>query len=567
MFKKIIFLFLSIFIGLSLYYLFIVKRDSEQTNLPATIIENPSMEDEQENYMISRIYRLSQKGKVVDVTAISGESRFDEVTKLYGDPESIDETASGSYAVYSNHQLTIGYQDSIAFDLRSYTNEIKQIKYLEIFELLGEPSNVKYYKDTEVNQIILIYDVNANYQLKWILNKPNESHPNPTVHHISVVAKNFSKQAQNDIALTIAEKIEGMTIDEKIGQMIFAGVSGVEPNTETEQLLHKYKVGGIIFNKKNMTNPSQTLAYVNYLKVNNSENKVPLFLGIDQEGGRVSKLPGELLDTPTNSEIGMTNDPSLSYQLGSVFGKLVRTYGFNMNFAPVLDVNSNPDNPVIGDRSFGGSPNLVSEFGMEMMKGIQSEKIVSVIKHFPGHGDTSVDSHLELPVVNKSISELEKLELIPFRHAVNNGADMVMIAHLLLPKIDSNFPSSLSKVIITDLLRNEIGFNGVIITDDMTMEAITGNFEIGEAAVTSVKAGSDIIMVAHNYEKILEVISGLKKAIEDGGIQEERINESVTRILTLKEKYGITDSWSEKVNINELNQLIKSILEERGIPF
>ncbi len=373
---------------------------------------------------------------------------------------------------------------------------------------------------------------------------------------------NPSIQANENPSLTIPQLIESMSIDEKIGQMIFAGVSGKELNAETEQLLKNYKFGGIIFNGKNFSSPSQTVAYVNALKAVNSNNKLPLFFGIDQEGGRISKLPGDLIDIPSNMEIGDINNPSFSFEIGSVLGKLVNAYGFNINFAPVLDVNSNPKNPVIGDRSFGNNPSIVSELGVQTMKGIQSEKVIPTIKHFPGHGDTSVDSHLELPIVNKSLPELEKLELIPFDRAIDEGAEMVMIAHILLTKVDQKLPSSLSKEIITGILRNEKGFDGVIITDDMTMKAITENFNIGSAAVMSVQAGSDMIMVAHDYDNIMKVFSALKKAVEHGDISEERLNESVTRILKLKKKYEISDSFNKKkVDINELNQQIESVLD------
>lgn len=372
----------------------------------------------------------------------------------------------------------------------------------------------------------------------------------------------ISEEEEERDTETVQKRIASMSIDEKIGQMIFAGALGTEPNAEIDVLINNYKVGGFIFSGNNITSPSQTIAYINALQTKNSTNKIPLFLGIDQEGGRVSKLPGDLVNIPTNLEIGQMNDPLFTFELGSILGNLVSAYGFNINFAPVLDINSNPQNPVIGDRSFGNNAKLVSELGIQLMKGIQSENVIPTIKHFPGHGDTSVDSHLELPTVNKSLSELEKLELIPFRRAIDEGADMVMIAHLLLPQIDRNYPASLSKIIITDLLRNQLGFTGVVITDDMTMKAITGNFDIGSAAVMSVKAGSDIIMVAHDDENMMKVISALKKAVEVGEISEEQVNESVARILKLKDEYGITNTLSEEVNINAQNQLIKSILEK-----
>src|SRR5690606_28584713 len=241
-------------------------------------------------------------------------------------------------------------------------------------------------------------------------------------------------------------------------------------------------------------------------------------------------------------------------------GKLVSSFGFNVNFAPVLDINSNPENPVIGDRSFGNNPDVVSKLGIQMMKGIQGENIIPAIKHFPGHGDTSVDSHVELPVVQKTMAELEQMELIPFKQAIAEGADMVMIAHILLPSIDPKFPSSMSEAIITDLLREKIGFDGVVITDDMTMEAIKNSFDIGKASVMSVKAGADIVMVAHEFENVVKAITALTTAVENGEITEERIDQSVERILKLKNKYSLKDKYNKEVNINELNQLIDAVL-------
>jgi beta-N-acetylhexosaminidase len=224
-------------------------------------------------------------------------------------------------------------------------------------------------------------------------------------------------------------------------------------------------------------------------------------------------------------------------------------------------VNSNPNNPVIADRSFGNNPDIVSSLGIQTMKGIQSQRIISVEKHFPGHGDTSVDSHFELPVVNKTRAELEKIELIPFKQAIANGADVVMVGHIMLPKIDPKNPSTMSEKIIQGILRKDLKFNGVVITDDMTMKAIINNFEIGQAAVQSVKAGSDIIMVAHDYDKIVTVIKALKAAVESGEISEERIDESVNRILELKKNYNVQNELIKSVDVDELNRLAREILK------
>lgn len=536
----------------STYYLFLGEKDSVQTKQPPVIQDEPSTMEEAS--MVDVIYDFSKKGMIPDVSVVAGETDYEEVTKKFGTPENVDETSVGDYAVFPEKRVTIGYKNSVAFDLRSYDKEFQTLHYQQVIDKLGEPDDIKYYQDAKFDQIILIYQVSAEYQLKWILDKPTDKEPNTNVHHISVVATKPFKQ------LTVPEMVDGMSLDEKIGQMIFAGVEGTSSNAEAEGLVRDYKVGGIILNGENITTPSKTVEYINDLKARNSINRTPLFFGIDQEGGRITKLPGDLRAIPTNMEIGKMNDPAFSFELGTVLGKLVNAYGFNINFAPVLDVNSNPKNPVIGDRSFSANPDVVSTLGIQTMKGIQSENIIATIKHFPGHGDTAVDSHLELPTVNKSLRELEELELIPFKRAIDEGAKMVMVAHILLPKLDQDYPSSMSKAIMTDLLREQIGFEGVIITDDMTMDAIAGNFDIGSAAVRSVKAGSDIVMVAHDYDKMIHVMEELKNAVEHGDISEERINESVIRILQLKEEYGVEDTRVGKVNVDSLNQMIETVL-------
>ncbi|MGG0717465.1 beta-N-acetylhexosaminidase [Robertmurraya massiliosenegalensis] len=506
-----------------------------------------------EDTFLQEIQIWSQKGMIMDAPIIAGDSQYNEVAEILGEYENLDETSIGPFAVYPNHQMTIGYRNSVAIDLRSYDKKLQDIHYQEIVDRFGEPDEKKYYQDSEFDQIILIYQVNRDYQLKWILDRPTEQEPNPPVHHTSLVAMETPKQA------SVSETIKNMSIDEKLGQMIFAGIPGKQIDEGAERLIQEYKVGGIIVNGKNIATPDQTVAYINALKSLNNLNEIPLFFGIDQEGGRIAKLPGDLKSMPTNMEIGQKYNPSLSFEIGSLLGKLVKAYGFNINFAPVLDVNSNPENPVIGDRSFGDNPNVVSELGIATMKGLKSENIIPTIKHFPGHGDTSVDSHVELPTVHKTLAELEEMELIPFKEAIGEGADMVMVAHILLPKIDPDYPSSMSKNIITDLLREKLEFTGVVITDDMTMEAIAGNFDLGRAAVTSVQAGSDIIMVAHGDDNMIKVIAALKKAVENGEIEEERINESVTRILQLKENYHLDDSYVEEVNNDELEQLIEAV--------
>ncbi|MBM7566575.1 beta-N-acetylhexosaminidase [Paenibacillus sacheonensis] len=338
-----------------------------------------------------------------------------------------------------------------------------------------------------------------------------------------------------------AEQLKRMSLDEKLGEMVIAGLDGTEASAQTKALIQQQHVGGFIFYKNNVTTPAGVAAYVNQLKAWNKANPSPLLISVDQEGGRVSRLPG-LLKFPAARVIGDTGDVSYASAIGSALGQASKLMGFNVDFAPVLDINSNPDNPVIGDRSYGTTSKRVTDMGLAVMEAIQKKGVISVVKHFPGHGDTSVDSHLELPVVNKSLSQLKKFEWLPFQAAIKDGVDMVMVAHILFPSIDKAMPASLSKTIITDQLRGELGYRGVVITDDMTMGAIANHFGLAQAAVTTVKAGSDIILLAHGYEDAKTVLTALKQSIQKGGLTEKRIDESVIRILTMKQKYKLSDA-------------------------
>lgn len=360
---------------------------------------------------------------------------------------------------------------------------------------------------------------------------------------------------------TIRLQIDKMTTEEKIGQMFILGVEGDAINNSIVKMINDYHVGGFIFMGKSIKNPTQLLRLVNDIKSANSESKVPLFLSIDQEGGSVDRLHGFSRAYPSNMELGKINSENLCYDIGSTIAYQISSFGFNMDFAPVLDINSNPKNQVIGDRSFGTSPQLVGSLGIQTMKGIQNGGVISVVKHFPGHGDTSVDSHVGLPRINRDLKGLEAFELIPFAEAVKNNADGIMIAHILLPKIDPDYPASMSNIIINDILRDKMGFNGVVITDDMTMGAISKNYTIDDAAPRSINAGCDIILIAHDYNVGAKAISSVIAAVNNGTISMERIDESVYRILQLKRKYNLEDRVIDSVNNEEINSRIGDVLE------
>ena len=360
----------------------------------------------------------------------------------------------------------------------------------------------------------------------------------------------------------IKEKIDSMTIDEKIGQLFMVGIDGPSVDENTKKLIEKYNVGGIILFKRNIKDKDQLLGLINDIKALNSKEKnIPLFFSVDEEGGRVTRLPDEITKLPSSKVIGSKKDEDFAYKVGELIGNRVSMFGFNMALTPVLDINSNPKNPVIGDRSFGDNEEVVSSLGIQEMLGIKSKNVIPVIKHFPGHGDTLVDSHIGLPLVNHDLGRLNDFELLPFKNAIENDADVTMIAHILLPKIDPENPSTLSKIVIDHILRNDLNFRGVVMSDDLTMGAIIENYSIDEATSKALFAGNDILTVCHGYENIISSIEGIKRGLEIGEIEESRIEDSVYRILKLKEKYNISDEILKDINIKELNDETKKVFD------
>jgi beta-N-acetylhexosaminidase len=555
------FVYSMLFIALAIVAVIYVFGKNEAKKMPdkEKQVSSPSIDQTSDrDHLISETFSLAKEGKIIDFPFISGKTKIQQVKDTWGKPTSTTKTENGLYEEYANGNV-VGYQGDIVNDIRSYDAKLQTIQLNEIKEAGGEPDEVRYYKDRTHDQVILVYHSNSLFDLKWILPKPSNQDSNPKVDHISVFTKVNHQTSQNQTK-SISEVISGMNLDEKIGQMVIAGISGTTMNSNDKKLITQSKVGGFIFYGENLKTSQQTVQLLNQLKAENTTNPLPLLLSVDQEGGKISRLPGGLIPFPTNNEIGSINNSQFSYKIGTLLGKDLKGFGFNLDYAPVLDINSNPNNPIIGDRSFGNNPELVSKLGIQTMKGIQSQNMIPTVKHFPGHGDTSVDSHLELPIVHKNLSDLKKLELIPFERAIDNGADVVMVAHILLPKLDANFPASMSKNIITNLLRNQLQFGGVVITDDMTMKAITDHYNIGKAAVDSVNAGSDIILVAHDFNKIQTAISSIKKAVQNGEISEQRINDSVSRIMKLKRKYQLNDAPTGNVNINQMNRSVQDLL-------
>ncbi len=354
-------------------------------------------------------------------------------------------------------------------------------------------------------------------------------------------------------------EIENLNLQEKIGQMLMVGIDTSCTKNDIEKLITKYKVGGILLYKKNYKNYEQMLSLINYIKKLNKTNKVPIFIATDHEGGRVNRMPKEFENIPAAYKLARSGKEDTVKQAGEIMAKMLSSLGFNFNLAPVLDIKRFPDNHAIGDRAFSEDKNEVSKCGITYMKELQKRNIVSVIKHFPGHGSTSKDSHFSIPKI-KNIQDLEAQDMKPFEEAIKNGADCLLVSHLKIKGITNKFPTSMSRKFITKYIRKKYRYNGIIITDDVRMRAVRNLYGKNKAVKIAFEAGNDIILLKHN--KGVSIIDELIKSVERSKIKQARVGRSVKRILQIKSKYNINDEeiiYNENF-VNEINSEIKKCI-------
>ncbi|EMA05086.1 beta-N-acetylhexosaminidase/glycoside hydrolase family 3 domain-containing protein [Haloarcula vallismortis ATCC 29715] len=330
-----------------------------------------------------------------------------------------------------------------------------------------------------------------------------------------------------------------MPVAQKVGQLFMAGFDGSEPTDGVLELIREYNLGNIIYFARNITSPTQvaTLSAELQSEATAVGAGLPLFVATDQEGGVVSRLNwGTQL--PSQMLIGACDDDVMARRAGATVGRELRSLGINLNLAPVLDVNNNPDNPVIGVRSFGEDPERVATLGTAMAQGLQSVGVTACGKHFPGHGDTAVDSHLDLPVVAHERSRLERIEFAPFKAAIQSGIDAIMTTHVAFPAITGSkeLPATMSSAVQTALLRKQLGFDGVLVTDCLEMDAIAEGVGPAEGAVRAIEAGCDIITVSHTLERQRAAIEAVLSAVRSGRLTEERIDRSLYRIRRCKQR-------------------------------
>lgn len=313
------------------------------------------------------------------------------------------------------------------------------------------------------------------------------------------------------------------------------GFDGITPPPELKELIRDYHVGGVILYRRNIKSAGQLIDLIEEIKNVAEDNK--LLIAVDHEGGRVFRMPPPFTQFVPMGKIGKLieegKDIHTAYEIGKKMAEELKGVGINVNFAPVLDVNTDIKNPVIGDRSFSSSPKTVSKVGVELIKGLQENGIIACGKHFPGHGDTFLDSHFSLPSVPHTIGRLESLELIPFIAAITAGVKSLMTAHVIYEGIDRELPATLSPILINKLLRKELGYDGVVFTDDLNMHAISKKWSVNEACVMSLKAGCDICLISRDNKIQKEALEYTINAATSGRLQESIIDMAYRRVSRL----------------------------------
>ncbi|MFC0270240.1 glycoside hydrolase family 3 N-terminal domain-containing protein [Metabacillus herbersteinensis] len=400
----------------------------------------------------------------------------------------------------------------------------------------------------------------------------------------------FKSETASAETIDVQTIVTNMSIDEKVGQMLMPDFRNWKKadeskatgftvmNDEVASIIKKYHLGGVILFAENVVETEQTVRLVDGLQQASPE--IPLFMTIDQEGGIVTRLQTGT-NLPGNMALGATRSEKYAYQTGEIIGSELSSLGINVNFGPAVDVNNNPGNPVIGVRSFSSNPELVSKLGIQTIKGLQSQNMAATTKHFPGHGDTAVDSHYGLPLVSHDKERLRAVELVPFQKAIDAGVDMMMTAHVQFPAFDDTtyiskkdgqeimVPATLSKKVITGLLREEMGFDGVVATDALNMKAIADNFGQEDAVVLALKSGVDIALMPAQVnslqmeENLSSVFNAVKAAIENGELPMEQVDQSVERILELKVKRGIFKP-SEEVDQTPIDEKVENAVKVVG---
>jgi len=347
------------------------------------------------------------------------------------------------------------------------------------------------------------------------------------------------------LQVDMTAQVMEMTLDEQIGQTLVVGFAGTTVSPEVADLIRDGHVGGVILFARNVRDAKQVYNLTGELQAvaRAAGHRYPLLITIDEENGVVRRLGAGTTVFPGNMALGATGSEELTREVARATGREVRALGVTMNLAPVVDVNNNPANPVIGVRSFGEDPAEVGRLGAAAVRGYRDAGVLTALKHFPGHGDTAVDSHLALPTIDHDLERLERVELPPFRAGLAAGADAVTVAHIAFPRLaPDGLPGTVAPAIVRGLLRERLGFEGVVLSDCMEMDAVARTIGVERAAVLALRAGIDLVFISHRHDRQWAGIGAIRAAVAEGALEEETVRRAAERVLRLKAR---GPSWDD----------------------
>lgn len=325
-------------------------------------------------------------------------------------------------------------------------------------------------------------------------------------------------------------------MSEKLGQLMIMGLRGKELTSEESQFIIKNNIGGVILFDRNIDSPLQLHKLCSDLHNlrHKTRDKIPLFVSIDMEGGRVARLKAPFTQWPALAKLGQLDSTSVAFQFGLMMGCELRAMGINLDYAPCVDVLTNPKNKVIGDRSLSTNPENVAKLASAVVRGYIKSEVIPCAKHFPGHGNTLVDSHDDLPVEDADLERLKNVELVPFKKAFRARLDLVMTAHIRFPKVDPEWPVTLSKKFLQEILRGELRYKNMVISDDLDMKALAKHYPFEQIPVRALQAGCDIVLYCNIAEHPPKALEAIGKALRDGGLKQSEIDEKYNRVVSLK---------------------------------
>jgi beta-N-acetylhexosaminidase len=354
-----------------------------------------------------------------------------------------------------------------------------------------------------------------------------------------------------------------MHVYDTIGRLFMVGIPHPALDDKTRQLLHELRPGGVILYRRNYRDP-ETLAAL-CTELHSLFSDYTLLVALDHEGGRVHRLALPFTHFPPVATLGRIGSAALVQRVGQAMGQELGSIGIDVDFAPVLDVLTNPRNRVIGDRAFSADPHEVGLLGCALMRGLREGGVIPCGKHFPGHGATSVDSHKDLPRDERGEEEFLRTDLSPFRQAIAEQVEMIMTAHILYPALDSNLPATLSPLILDELLRRRLNFQGVIVTDDLEMGAIVRHFTVEQAAVDALRAGADLLLICHSLERAVAARDACARALSDGTLSPQRVEQAGQRIEALRQiRCHQRPVTTVSIGASEHQRLVEEILQQAG---